>query len=703
MRSLRARSGSDIMPKQPKFYQQYYNGILLGIAFVITVLCAVTSSYVKMQDNVQVGGVAPQRYVALKDAVDVVTTDKLKQEARESVGSLYKHDEEIQEASIGEIQQFFSELDKILAGLGEEEVFFDKVKNAAFELPVVLNAKQCKAYEGLDVQSRKAFQQDCLLIIKNVYEQGVTDESIAKGKELAESSFAQTSWSNDLSDLGFAVFKSALKPNMIFDEEATQIAREKKAAEVSNVMIKKNQKIVDEGEIITDEIYQRLETLNLIEHEGYGENIVPILGGVAVIGLIFLAVVIFFVGNRKKYYPKRNEVTMIFTIYALTIFLMRLMGNISAYTIVPFSLFAMLVSLLIGLRVSLLLNSFISIIACFIFRGDAELLSYILLTGSFAALVIKYMEQRKFVIPVALAMGGVHFLTIIAVGLYFENGYSHEILLAGGYGAVSGVISVIIALGSLPFWETAFEANTPFRLLELTNPNNNLLRRLMIEAPGTYHHSLIVGNLAETAAYEIGANAALARVGAYYHDIGKLTFPLYFSENQGGENPHDNLEPFSSAQIIIQHGEDGAKTGQEQGLPKAVVSIIREHHGTSLVKYFYFKAIKQYGQENVEEKDYRYPGPIPQSKESAVVMLADTIEAAVRSVLGNGEDLNAAEKMIRTLIKDKLDDGQLNESGLGIQDLQTIGDAFLNVFHGMYHSRVAYPNLEEIKKLKEKA
>ncbi|NLK37859.1 MAG: HDIG domain-containing protein [Epulopiscium sp.] len=697
MRNLKARSGSDDMLRQTGFYQRYYNKIILVVAFLITVFCAVTGSYAKMQDDIQVGSVAPQRYVALKDAVDTVATEKLKKEAMESVGPLYTHDEQAQEDSIEEIQAYFNELDNILSELAEGEVFYDKVKTTAFGLPVVLNARQCKAYESLDAQSRKAFRQDCIQIANYVYEQGVTDESITKAKELAENRFFQMSWNNDLNNLGFAVFKSALKPNMLLDQEATQDAREKKAAEISNVMIKKNQKIVDEGEIITEELYQKLDALNLIEHEDYGENIVPILGGVAVIGLIFLAVGIFFATMENRCPPKKNEVSMLFTIYSLLVILMRIMGGIQSYTIVPFSLFAMLVSLLIGLRVSLLLNGFMSIVACFIFRADAEFVVYILLTGSFAALVIRYMQQRKNVIPVALAMGVVHFLSVVAVGLYFGNGYSHAILKEGAYGAVAGMISVIITLGSLPFWETAFEANTPFRLLELTNPNNALLRRLMIEAPGTYHHSLIVGNLAETAAYEIGANAMLARVGATYHDIGKLTYPLYFSENQGGENPHDSLEPFSSAQIIIQHSQDGTQIGQEQGLPKAVINIIREHHGTSLVKYFYVKAVTLYGQENVKEQEYRYPGPIPQSRESAVVMLADTVEAAVRSVLGSGEDLEAAEKLIRTLIKDKLDDGQLNESGLGIHDLETIRNAFLKVFHGMYHSRVAYPNLEDTK------
>lgn len=297
---------------------------------------------------------------------------------------------------------------------------------------------------------------------------------------------------------------------------------------------------------------------------------------------------------------------------------------------------------------------------------------------------------------VAVAMAAVSFAAMFGVGLFFESGYSAGLLLKCLFAAVMGLVSVVIAVGSLPFWEATFEANTPLRLLELTNPNNELLRRLMIEAPGTYHHSLIVANLAETAAYEIGANTALARAGAYYHDIGKLKNPQMFSENQAGYNPHDDLAPETSAKIITQHPKDGVEMGRVHGLPNVILDVIREHHGTSLVKFFYFKALKLYGADNVNEADYRYQGVIPSTRESAVVMLADTVEAAVRSMLGSGKTLAEAESVIKTLIKDKLDDGQLNNSGLGIHELEIIRRAFLKVFQGMYHERVAYPKQEEI-------
>lgn len=675
----------------------YFDKVLFCIAFLMTVIFIVTGSYIQGEERVQVGVVAPRRYVALVDTVDESATSQLKQEAFRSVGPLYKHDENVQKTTFAEMDGFFLDLNDILANLEEGAEFAQTVKNATLKLPVVLTVRECEAYEKLNEQGRELFQKTCRDIANVIYEQGITAESMEKGRELIKTELSAISWSANLKDMGYAVLKSTLKPNLIIDGEAIQMAREKRAGEVPDVIIKKNQKIVDEGEIITEDIFKQLETLNLINHQDYKKSIVPIMGSITIVALIFIAGALFFYGGKKTKKLKRNEMLMLFTLYFFAMVLLRLTSEVPVYTMIPLTLFPMLVSLLLNMRMAMILNCFISIIGCFIFNGDVEFLLYFFMTGSFAALLIQYTERRKYIIVVAGAMAGVNFLCMLAMGLFFEQGYSNNLLISGGYGAISGLLSVMIAIGSLPFWETAFEANTPLRLLELTNPNNELLRRLMLEAPGTYHHSLVVANLAETAAYEIGANSTLARVGAYYHDIGKLKYPLYFGENQGGDNPHDSLEPYSSAQLIIQHVKDGAEMGNEKGLPKAVISMIQEHHGNTLVKYFYFKALKLYGNEEVKESDYRYDGPVPQSREAAIIMLADTVEAAMRSMIGNVKKLEEAEKLIQTLIKDKLDDGQLEESSLTIEDLTTIRKAFLTVFHGMYHDRIAYPKAEELK------
>ena len=681
---------------------KYFSIVLLCIGFLITVICIATGSYIQTMESVQIGSVATQRYVALKDEVDTVATEKKKAEAAATVGPLYKHDLEIEQQSISEIEGFFKRLDEMQGTLRAGESLSDAIKNTSLKLPVVLSVRQYSAYQVLSQQDKLEFQKSCINIVNSIYEQGVTAEAVEKSREQINTNLQQTQWNSELQEMGMAVLNSALKANLVLDTDAMQLARQKKEDEVEDVIIKKNQKIVDEGEIITAEIYRKLETMNLINTENTAETILPVFSSIVVVLLIFASVFLFFYSSNKKWHSlKKNEMVILFTIYMIVVLLLRVMSEVPYFTLIPLSVFPMLVSLLISRRVALLLNCFVSIIGCFVFNGDVEFLLYFLLTGEFAALIMRYAEKRKYVFPVAVCVAVINFISMMAVGLFFEIGYSQGLLYSSAYGAAAGLIAVILSIGSLPFWEAIFEANTPLRLLELTNPNNELLRRLMIEAPGTYHHSLIVANLAETAAYEIDANAALARVGAYYHDIGKLKSPLYFSENQAGENPHDQMEPYSSTQIITAHTTAGVQMAKERGLPKAIINIIQEHHGNSLVKFFYYKALKQYGADNVKEQDYRYQSCVPQSREAAIVMMADTVEAAVRSMVGQGKSLDDVEEFIKMLIKDKLDDGQLDKSGLAISDLETIRKSFIEVFKGMYHNRVAYPKKEEMDAAKK--
>ncbi|MCL2616662.1 MAG: HDIG domain-containing protein, partial [Defluviitaleaceae bacterium] len=230
--------------------------------------------------------------------------------------------------------------------------------------------------------------------------------------------------------------------------------------------------------------------------------------------------------------------------------------------------------------------------------------------------------------------------------------------------------------------------------IELSNPNHPVLRKLAIEAPGTYHHSLIVANLAESAAYDIGANPYLARAGGYYHDVGKIKYPLFFAENQGKENPHDSMSPMESCAVLISHVEFGLELAARYKLPKIIRDIIEQHQGTTKMKYFYHKACelaKESESAEVNEQDYRYSFTTPQTKESALIMLADTVEAAVRSRIPNVKAFTEIESLIRTLIKDKIDDGQLIDSGFTLRDIESTIQAFFKVFRAMNHERIAYP------------
>ena len=240
---------------------------------------------------------------------------------------------------------------------------------------------------------------------------------------------------------------------------------------------------------------------------------------------------------------------------------------------------------------------------------------------------------------------------------------------------------------------------TPLKLLELADPNHPLLKRLLMEAPGTYHHSLMVGNLAEVAARQIGGNALLARVGAYFHDVGKLKRPNFFKENQMSENPHDRITPNLSTLVITSHTKDGEQLALKYKLPRAIRDIIVQHHGTTLVAYFYHKAKQGEKGIEVKESNFRYEGPRPQSKEAAVVLLADSVEAAVRSLPDKTK--GKIEGLIRKIIKDKLDDGQLDNCDLTLNDMNEIANAFMTVLSGFFHERTEYPELEKKNNLSE--
>lgn len=677
--------------------KRYSQWVLLGIAFMLTVICIGVGPYGQNEEIVQVGDVAMKRYVATRDTVDEVTTEKLKTAAANSVGPIYKNDIVVEENSTKQVNDVFQELNDLILGMNDGDDFYQKVQEASLKLPVVLSNRQLAAYQAMPLSNRILFAEDCVGILNQIYGEGLSADELEQGKEQVKMGVAATVWSTDLKGMAYTIVSAALDPNLVLDEDAMETAREEKRGEVNSVWIRKNQKIVDEGEIITQDIYDRLVSLKLIGDAKKDGNLIPFLGSTTIVALIFGAVILLFLWNKGAAVLKKNEVRMLFCVYTIMVLLCKAMVLLPYYSLIPLCLFAMLVSILIGRRMALLMNCFFSIIACMIFSGDVEFITYALISGSFGALMIQKTERRAHMVPVAVGMSIVNFVAMFAVGLFFRDGYTTELAIASGLGALMGLIAVVIAVGSLPFWEGVFEANTPLRLLELTNPNNELLRRLMIEAPGTYHHSLIVANLAETAVYEIGGNTALARAGAYYHDVGKLKYPMFFAENQSGHNPHDDLDPKASARIITQHTKAGVELGIEYGIPKVILNIMKEHHGTSLVKYFYFKALKTYGAENVVESDYRYDGQVPSSRESAVVMLADTVEAAVRAMLGNGKTLDDVEEFVKGLIKDKLDDEQLNRSGLAIHELEIIRKAFLKVFHGMYHERVSYPKKEDIE------
>jgi putative nucleotidyltransferase with HDIG domain len=363
---------------------------------------------------------------------------------------------------------------------------------------------------------------------------------------------------------------------------------------------------------------------------------------------------------------------------------------------VPTALVVMLPAILINSRLALMLALTLPLGAFLSGSFDTQSYIFSLVSGIVAARSLHGAEKRMDLIKAGLIIAAANLVAMIAVLLWQRlpaSSYPSSLFWA----AFNGLASGMLVLGFLPPLEHALNAATSFRLIELSDLNTPILRRLFTVAPGTYSHSIMVANLAETACQDIGANPLLARVGAYYHDLGKMENPGYFVENQGDYNPHDDMNPRLSSTVIRSHVKLGVEKARHLALPTEVINIIGEHHGNSVITWFYSKALKQEDAKRtgVNIEDFCYPGNPPRSKESAAVMLADIAEASVRSI--SKPTVPKMEKMIQELIAKKVEYGQLAESELSFRDLESIKNAFIRVLAGYYHSRIEYPKIEEHK------
>jgi cyclic-di-AMP phosphodiesterase PgpH len=323
---------------------------------------------------------------------------------------------------------------------------------------------------------------------------------------------------------------------------------------------------------------------------------------------------------------------------------------------------------------------------------DIEIAIYTLFSGVSGILFLVSRNQRSNILRAGIYVALVNililgFLILLSGTSYSNSEYVYYLVFA----LVSGISSSILTIGFLPFFEAGFGILSSMRLVELSSPTQPLLKKLLTDAPGTYHHSVMVANLAESACESIGANGLLARVGCYYHDVGKSKRPHFFIENQlNMENPHDRVSPETSRDVIISHASDGADMLRKHKLPKEIVDIAEQHHGTTLLKFFYYKA-KEQGKD-VKEEDYRYPGPKPQTREAAIISIADSVEAAVRSKKSPTQ--GEIQQLVHSIVQDRLQDGQFNECDISLKQLETVKKSLCETLNGIFHPRIEYPELK---------
>jgi putative nucleotidyltransferase with HDIG domain len=477
---------------------------------------------------------------------------------------------------------------------------------------------------------------------------------------------------------------------MVYDHEATEAEKEKAAENVERVFFKKGQYIVQDGQPVTEEQYMALLDLGLIKNQQFDISLVVGLGLIVLLTEVVLAM--YFYYFEKDIMNQPHILIMISVIFCLVLGLGYGIKFVHPYFI-PAAAAAVLLTILIRPSVAFIINVALGVLLGVMTQGQFGVTTAVLFSGTLGIYMSNKSQQRSTLVWTGLFISVTGMLSIMGYEMIVSGNWLSAVK-SSLWGIGSGIAASILALGTLPVWEYMFGIITPIRLIELSNPNQPLLRRLLMEAPGTYHHSIIVGNLAESAAEAVGANGVLARVGAYYHDIGKLSRPYYFRENQlSADNPHDRLDPALSANIIISHARDGVRLAQKYKVPKVLQDFMLQHHGTTPVIYFYHKSKNNNdNSQDVKLDDFRYGGPKPQSPETAIVMLADTVEAAVRSMQEPTPE--KIDDLIRKLIREKLEDGQLDECRLTLKDLDTIATAFKNTICGIFHERVEYPDVD---------
>jgi cyclic-di-AMP phosphodiesterase PgpH len=356
---------------------------------------------------------------------------------------------------------------------------------------------------------------------------------------------------------------------------------------------------------------------------------------------------------------------------------------------IPLAAGAMIVCVFMGLTIAIPLAAVMAVSFAVIFENNLTIFLYFLISGTMAAYWTRHCRQRKVFITAGAKLGLLNILLVTSIDFYLAEFFGTKFFWDWAFAFMGGLGAGIVTAGIVPLAEIAFGYTTDISLLELASLDRPILRQLMIKAPGTYHHSVIVGSLVEAAASEIGANPLLAKVCGYYHDIGKIKKPLYFIENQlGGINKHDKLAPSMSSLILISHIKHGVEIAKENKLGQIIIDSIRQHHGTSIIQYFYKKARKQKGEDSVNIDDFRYSGPKPQTREIGLVMLADVVEAASRTL--DDPTPSRIQGLVKDLFNNILSDGQLDECELTLKDLHNIARSFDKILIGIHHHRIEY-------------
>jgi putative nucleotidyltransferase with HDIG domain len=739
-------------------FRDYGFKIFLGILIMVIIVLLMPKERPFEYSNLTVGSIAPEEIIAPFTFPIIKSGNILQREKRDArlkVPSVFQYNGDTKNVQLLKVETLLDDIHTFL------EIFYNKTKKAPQKpdtskanmvlldsMAVQLSTKYNFELTRDDLISVfSLFQDDKLqdlgdnlhIAFSRIYEKGIInitkseiEESnitiITDGLEEQQSldeildsheareivqDFLLSKYTdnNDIQSFISKVVITFLAPDLEFNSDLTRSRKNKAEREVPSTSgyVYENQRIIDSHEIVTEEIYQKLRSLAIAlaerdELKGGMDRFLFYIGQILFAFVIVSMIAAYLYFFRPKLFYQNKMLILITLIFLIQFLISGLFLDILEwhYLSIPIILAPMLFAMLLDAFIAFLGTVIISIVLGAASGSNFHLVFMTLVVGTIALFSIRKIRNRGqmfrailYIIlgyaTVNLTFGLIHFERLSQM---LQNFFIYQIP-----NAILVPTSVFLLIG---LFEKFFDVTTDITLLELSDLNHPLLKRLSVEAPGTFHHSIVVGNLAEAAAKEIGANSLLGRVGCYYHDIGKMQLSEYFVENQSNAiNKHESLTPNMSSLILSKHVRAGLDLAEEYGLPLAVRQFIPEHHGTSIMSYFYHKAQETMDPKDINENDFRYPGPKPQSKETAIAMLADTVEAASRTL--PNPNLQRISVLVDNLIEKRFQEGELDECDITLRELNKVKGAFIRILMGIHHLRIEYPTEEKQKNKAKKA
>ena len=701
-----------------KHYKKIIDKISFRTLLIIVLLITGLLQFFLMLGNVrgttydiQAFQLAPETIRAVKTVEDTLKTEQDRDNAENNVEPVYVFNKETAEHRVALVNSIFEIITDFRKEIKSEKITETQVTQLRNKLKEITDSQSQLVFTNSQLQSLLSVQDSAIYnaskvvadLIEKILSEPIRVEEVTLKRNDIESKIRQsTNIDENILNAVIVIGRAAIIETETLDQEKTKELIHQAREEVEPTRILQGQIIVSEGELVNREVYRQLELLGLLNND---TTVKPVIGLAILIILQMSFMFILFERSKIELEKKRNTVFVTAIVYSMSIVVMKILSQLidqfdeTITFLYPTALATMLVRLLVNERAAALVTILTAASAGIMFHeGYAAVLQmdialYIIFGGLASIYFMRNIEKRSDLLK---ACGIVSIVNILFIAFYLLMSQSDyglsELVFYGVAGITSGMLSGALTMGLLPFFESAFGILSKMKLIELSNPNHPLLKKLLTETPGTYHHSVMVANLAEAACEAIGADGLLARVGCYYHDLGKTKRPAFFIENQmSGINPHDSLPPERSAEIIIAHTTDGAELLRQYKMPQEIIDIALQHHGTSTLKYFLHKA-KEEGRE-IDEKVFSYPGPKPQTKESAVISIADSVEAAVRSMKQpNPEKI---QQLVHSIIQGRVQEHQFDECDVSLRELKKIEKVLCETLNGIFHSRIEYPKEDQ--------